>query len=207
MGFGPSVVSRIRAGWIKVYPFTTLVQATHIYFKQFLCSIIYMLYFSTPNRVLQCYTNLFWFKQNLHKNSKIMFGLYFREYSEVLKYKFRNSGLRIWVPEKGIATSGGSGLLVLLVIKLCRKYGEMSQSSGTPRTTCQWWKELRAEIFLLLWAPLFNPHHYRYQEEVSLRMSLIHCTFGRRFQSLLCSKNSFGINKFILIRVGDFWFI
>jgi hypothetical protein len=59
MGFGPSVVSRIRAGWIKVYPFTTLVQATHIYFKQFLCSIIYMLYFSTPNRVLQCYTNLF----------------------------------------------------------------------------------------------------------------------------------------------------
>jgi hypothetical protein len=30
--------------------------------------------------------------------------------------------------------SGGSGILAPLVIKLCKKYGDTSQSSGTPRT-------------------------------------------------------------------------
>ena len=58
--------------------------------------------------------------------------------------KFNRRYYEFWrVP--AVLRSGGSRIIALLVIKLCRRYGQMSQSSGAPEywSTVLWYSNMK----------------------------------------------------------------
>ena len=73
----------------------------------------------------------------------------------VIQVLMHGWGERVWSSKYLVLVPGGSGKIVPLVIKLCRRYGDMSQRSGTP-----WYRRITQyafEVWKDAWEDSKNP--------------------------------------------------